>query len=239
MARTPSEQQESIAFAAWLRKQEKAGHLTFTHVPNEGRRPGREGANAKAMGMRKGFPDYLVVATFEADWPSPATPRVLAVELKRRDAPPGEPWGVRISQAHLRPEQAQWLELLSSFGLECRACAGSRDAVEWVSERLGLAGGRMHSADMENESKDEPQVTQSLEGLIGEELYLHPEPLTVGQLSKRLEVDTKTLRPILAAMRKAGTVVTTGQRRGTRYALASKQEVAAERDGGFGSTGAD
>ena len=46
---------------------------------------------------------------------------------------------------------------------------------------------------------------------------LEDEPLTIGQLSKRLDVDIEELRGYLAWMKKAGKVLSSGRARATRY----------------------
>lgn len=125
MPRIPSETQESIAFAGWLLKQEGAGLLTFCHIPNEGNRTEREGAIMKRMGLRPGWPDFMIYMANGEDY---------AIEMKRRNAPVGEPWGVRVSSSHLRPQQAEWFAKLSEMGVHCRACPGAQAAVQWIRE---------------------------------------------------------------------------------------------------------
>ncbi|MEM7158713.1 MAG: hypothetical protein AAF799_38080 [Myxococcota bacterium] len=47
------------------------------------------------------------------------------------------------------------------------------------------------------------------------------EPLTIGQLAKRLELETKELRDYLVWMKNEGKVISTGRARATRYQIAS------------------
>lgn len=57
----PSEFDESVAFANWLR----SNGYRFTHVANESGLPPkvamRIGQKKRLMGTSKGFPDYLIV----------------------------------------------------------------------------------------------------------------------------------------------------------------------------------
>ena len=43
------------------------------------------------------------------------------------------------------------------------------------------------------------------------------EPLTIGQIAKRVEIDTEELRGYLTWMKKMGKVTATGRARATRY----------------------
>ena len=51
------------------------------------------------------------------------------------------------------------------------------------------------------------------------EVLADSPPLTIGQLAKRLEVDTTELRGYLSWMRRMGKVSSTGRARATRYSL--------------------
>lgn len=55
------------------------------HVPNGGARSAAEGAILKAMGVKAGVPDIVVLALVEADYPTQWMHRVCLIELKRPD----------------------------------------------------------------------------------------------------------------------------------------------------------
>ena len=109
MNTTPTEQQEAEALAAWLR----VGGYHFTHIPNEtGQDPAarRRAVRMKRAGVSRGFPDYLVFRNGHR-W---------AIELKRQKG------GV------VRPEQRQWLRVLSDSGFSCAICHGWLEASEFI-----------------------------------------------------------------------------------------------------------
>ena len=89
-----SEKSESIALARWLEK----SNLTFIHVPNEGRRSPRGGAILKRMGLKKGFPDFLIF-----DVPPGREVKGVAVELK-------------TPKGRLTRDQQRWLRSLRNLG---------------------------------------------------------------------------------------------------------------------------
>lgn len=60
------------------------------------------------------------------------------------------------------------------------------------------------------ESREERIYRRILDAMAG-------EPLTIGQLAKRLEIDTTELRGYLNWMKKMGKVVSSGRARATRY----------------------
>ena len=55
----PTEQQECIAFVEWVRLQKKIGPYLI-HIPNEGARSVRTGANLKRAGLLRGASDYFL-----------------------------------------------------------------------------------------------------------------------------------------------------------------------------------
>lgn len=63
------------------------------------------------------------------------------------------------------------------------------------------------------ESREERLYRQILEAMAA-------EPLTIGQLAKRLEIDVTELRGYLNWMKKMGKVVSSGRARATRYRVA-------------------
>lgn len=55
------EQKLQIAVASLLDVYERQGLLTYAHVPNGGARTKVEGGILKAMGVRAGFPDLIIM----------------------------------------------------------------------------------------------------------------------------------------------------------------------------------
>lgn len=105
-----SEYLEGKILVAWLKRQ----RLLFSHLPLGLRLSYSQAAKAKASGVVKGVPDYLVV-----------TPKgVIFVELKRKT-------GGRAS-----PEQKNWLARLTDAGCPARVCAGAEEAIAFVKEFL-------------------------------------------------------------------------------------------------------
>ena len=73
---------------------------------------------AHAQGMRNGFPDIALPVPGNG-W------HALFIELKRED-------GV------LEPEQKEWLDLLTEYGNLATACWGAVEAIEELSEYVGI-----------------------------------------------------------------------------------------------------
>ena len=102
-----TEYQECADFARFL---ERRGYL-FTHIPLGGLRDKKEAARLRAIGTRKGIPDFLIF-----DPPPPF--RGVAVEMKREK-------GGRVSE-----DQRLWIEALSELGWVAFVARGARDAIE-------------------------------------------------------------------------------------------------------------
>ena len=107
----PTEHQEGIALARWLRARE----IAFVHVPNEAARSDAHGRRLRDAGVERGCPDYLVFT------PPPARPDVrgIAIELKRR----------RPASATVSPAQRAWLARLEACGWIAVIARGAHEAV--------------------------------------------------------------------------------------------------------------
>ena len=114
--RIPTEMQEQITVADWLRK----NGIIFAHVPNEGARTPKQGAMLRRIGLHKGVPDLLIFS-------HPQT----AIEMKRRKERPTSR-GQRAT-----PDQKRWLETLARLGWETRVCHGSTEAIQYL-QSLGF-----------------------------------------------------------------------------------------------------
>jgi hypothetical protein len=123
----PTEEQEHIVLADWL----TLHGILFHHSPNEGSRSKRvdrhgrvwspEGNRLKRMGVKKGFPDFVIL-----DSPP------VAIELKRRR----EAFS-RKAVAENRvatPEQKWWLDQLTERGWHVAVCYGADEAIALLKQ---------------------------------------------------------------------------------------------------------
>ena len=117
LAGVRDERTEQLELARWL----DARHLIWIHVPNEGRRSKRHGADLRDQGMRRRFPDVVAFSSLP-DPPAGVQPRGVAIELKRAD-------GGTVSD-----DQQQWLADLAQCGWLCRVCHGASEAIAWLEE---------------------------------------------------------------------------------------------------------
>jgi len=108
----PTENQEAIALADWLRENE----LVFLHVPNEGLRSAAMGSLLLRMGLQPGFPDYLILSK------SRACPRGAYIELKRRKG------------GTTPDKQRAWHMTLEGLAIRGTVAHGAREAVGWLRQ---------------------------------------------------------------------------------------------------------
>ena len=118
--RSDYEREEHIVVAQWL----DLHGIKWFHTPNGGGRHPAEAARMRAMGVKRGVPDFLII-----DPPPKALAHGAALELKRRTS-----HGER--RAALTPEQREWLEALKERGWAARVSHGAKDAIGWL-EHLG------------------------------------------------------------------------------------------------------
>lgn len=89
------------------------------HVPNEGKRSKRYGAELKRMGLKAGFPDLgLLVPNKKYAG--------LFIELKADKT------------KSMTKEQKEWLEKLNSYGYKAVRCNGSEEAIQIIKRYLGI-----------------------------------------------------------------------------------------------------
>ena len=116
-----TEAQEQKSLIEWAKWQEKKYPelKMLMHVPNEGKRSKRYGAELKRMGMAKGFPDLglLVPNKIYAG---------LFIELKADKT------------KSMTKEQKEWLEKLNSYGYKAVRCNGSEEAIQIIKRYLGI-----------------------------------------------------------------------------------------------------
>lgn len=116
-----SESAEQKLLVEWANLQScKYSELKMlVHVPNEGKRSPRTGAELKRMGMAKGFPDLgLLVPNKKYAG--------LFIELKADKT------------KSMTKEQKEWLEKLNSYGYKAVRCNGSEEAIQIIKRYLGI-----------------------------------------------------------------------------------------------------
>ena len=116
-----TEAQEQKSLIEWAKWQEKKYPelKMLMHVPNEGKRSKRYGAELKRMGMAKGFPDLgLLVPNKKYAG--------LFIELKADKT------------KNMTKEQKEWLEKLNSYGYKAVRCNGSEEAIQVIKRYLGI-----------------------------------------------------------------------------------------------------
>lgn len=119
MIKAPTEEQEQIALIRWFDLQmpsDLKGKLVA--IPNGGHRNKITGARLKLSGVRKGFPDMMLL--------TPAGGYSgLMIELKR------------VKGGSVSDEQADWLQWLSEQGFMTAVCKGADAARETIKDYLG------------------------------------------------------------------------------------------------------
>ncbi len=92
--------------------------IPVVHIPNEGKRSARYGAQLKRMGMRKGFPDLFIPVARNGY-------HGLFIEMKSKTG--------RLSE-----EQKQWQRVLSEQRYLCAVCYSFEEAVNTVKAYIGV-----------------------------------------------------------------------------------------------------
>lgn len=107
----PSETLEAKAFVRWLGRQEQ---LLFSKIPiGDNLLTDKEGAKLRAMGVRRGVPDFIVVHV--------ETGKLVFVEMKRRR-------GGKVSKS-----QKVWLRAMADYAIVAYGWHAARD---YVKEKL-------------------------------------------------------------------------------------------------------
>jgi hypothetical protein len=120
----PLEDDEAVALSRWLRIKK----IPHCHIPLEGRMKPQYMKKLSAMGVSKGFPDYIVFT------PS----KQLFIELKRRKKikKNGE---LGASPSKVGDEQQEWIDNINCYGYaEARICYGWNEAQEFVEEYITM-----------------------------------------------------------------------------------------------------
>ena len=113
---TSIEEEECIALVQYLDLLALSGRVRlYTHVPNETfTKSWSQKAKNKRMGVRKGFPDYVIAGRNKA----------IVIEMKR------------VSGGRVSPEQKAWHEELNKIGLPAFICNGFDEARAVIDREL-------------------------------------------------------------------------------------------------------
>ncbi len=106
----PLEHDECLDLVQWLCEQK----VPFVHIPNEGLRSVVEGRRLRAIGLHKGFPDYLI---FRYGGVSGT-----ALEMKR------------IAGSDTSDEQLLWGDRMVALGWDFVIGYGAEDAIKQLKE---------------------------------------------------------------------------------------------------------
>lgn len=116
-----TEAEEQKALMQWAKWQEgRYPELKMLmHIPNEGKRSKRYGAELKRMGLKAGFPDLgLLVPNKKYAG--------LFIELKADKT------------KSMTKEQKEWLEKLNSYGYKAVRCNGLEEAIQIIKKYLNI-----------------------------------------------------------------------------------------------------
>ena len=91
-------------------------NIPCVHIPNEGKRSARYGAELKRLGMRRGFPDLFFPIPNKAF-------HGLFVEMK-------------YGKGRLSEDQKAWLSILDERGYACLVCYSCSDAIKVIENYL-------------------------------------------------------------------------------------------------------
>lgn len=116
MPNVPTEEYECLQLVDYLEKAVKQKKvLRFTKIPNETfTRSWKTKIRNKAQGVRKGFPDYVIVTKWD----------VLFIEMKKTKG------GV------VRPEQILWIDDLNRAYGNAVVCKGFEEAKNYIESKL-------------------------------------------------------------------------------------------------------
>jgi hypothetical protein len=91
----------------------------LTHIPNGGARDIREGAKFKAMGVKRGFPDYFLA------YPKYGAQHYCGIMIE-----------MKVGSNKASEEQLEWLAYLNEAGYKAIVCYGWEEARDCIMEYL-------------------------------------------------------------------------------------------------------
>lgn len=115
-----TEAEEQKALIQWTKWQEKQHSelKMLMHIPNEGKRSPRTGAELKRMGLKAGFPDLgLLVPRNDKHG--------LFIEMK-------------VGRNKCTDNQKEWIRRLMEQGYEVKVCYSCEEAIQTIKKYLGI-----------------------------------------------------------------------------------------------------
>lgn len=128
--RSPLESSECLTFIAWTKLVYFDDEPLFERVAKIANERGKAGvavAKLVAMGLRPGFPDYVIHAPVIAT-PQYVTRHGLYLE------------GKRVTGGKIDPEQDEWRRRLVRWGYHAEICAGALAMIEATRRYMNLTG---------------------------------------------------------------------------------------------------
>ncbi len=118
----PLEDEECEVFVEWL----ETKRLKFNHIKNENTtRSIPYAMKMQRLGVRKGFPDYIVFANAKQTYVKEAV--IFFIEMKRQKSPP----------SRTSPEQKRWIKNLDTVPyVAAKICKGADEAIDFIKEYL-------------------------------------------------------------------------------------------------------
>lgn len=112
----PTEDDECFTFVKFLDLMQSSGKIDlYTHIPNETYTDSfKQRQRNKDMGVRKGFPDYIIIAGN----------KLIVIEMKR------------IKGSVVSDEQKAWIEALKRVGVIVEVCYGYDHAKRFLESYL-------------------------------------------------------------------------------------------------------
>src|SRR5687768_1125659 len=113
-----TEYSECVTLVDFLERMKIRGYvINFTHVPNETYTPSQnQKRKNRALGVKPGFPDYIILTPKE----------MIVLEMKR-------PRGGKVSK-----EQKEWLLQLWRLGIQAVVCNGYDEAEAYLKSRFQM-----------------------------------------------------------------------------------------------------
>lgn len=113
LALSGSEDAHCIALMQWAALSGIKELKWLTHIPNGGARDKREGAKFKAMGVKRGIPDYILPLPVQTSF--------------------GEAWAglwleIKVGKNYPTDDQVAWHQYLNGVGYKCYVCYGWEEA---------------------------------------------------------------------------------------------------------------
>lgn len=115
-----TEAEEQKALIQWAKFQEKkySELKMLMHVPNEGKRSPRYGAELKRLGLQAGFPDLALFVPRNGK-------AALFIEMK-------------VGRNKCTDNQKKWIKALIGQGYEVKVCYSCEEAIQIIKRYLGI-----------------------------------------------------------------------------------------------------